>query len=129
MSEHVNERAIDTGNYPWPTEIRLAKARDTLHVTFDNGESYALTAEYLRVASPSAEVRGHGAGSARLVIGKENVKIETLEPVGNYAIRIIFDDGHSTGLYSWDYLFDLGSQKTRIWAEYLDAREKILKKT
>lgn len=108
-------------NTAWPTELRLARTHDTLHVTFDNGESYALPAEYLRVKSPSAEVRGHGSGPARLVTGKEAVKIETLEPVGNYAVRILFDDGHSTGLYSWDYLRALGAEKDRIWGEYLDA--------
>lgn len=93
----------------WPTELRLNPARNALAVTFDNGESILLTAEYLRVESPSAEVRGHGgAQKPPPVTGKQDVKIVRLEPVGNYAVRIIFDDGHDSGLYSWDLLRRLG---------------------
>ncbi len=106
---------------PWPSEIRLTPARDTLTIAFDNGERYALAAEYLRVESPSAEVRGHGAGPKTIVKGKQQVKIAGLEPVGNYALRIGFDDGHDSGLYSWTYLHRLGVEKDKIWAEYLKA--------
>jgi DUF971 family protein len=92
----------------WPIELRLNTDRNMLTVTFEGGARYALAAQYLRVESPSAEVQGHGDGPKQIVIGKENVKIARLEPVGNYAVRIVFDDGHDTGLYSWDYLAELG---------------------
>ena len=101
----------------WPTELRLNPARDCLTVTFDSGESFALAAEYLRVESTSAEVRGHG-GPKQIVRGKQDVKITALEPVGNYAVRIIFDDGHDSGLYSWDFLATLGRDHESLWAEY-----------
>jgi DUF971 family protein len=105
----------------WPSEIRLNPAKDVLRVAFDNGESFALAAEYLRVESPSAEVQGHG-GDKQIVTGKENVKIDRLEPVGNYAIRIVFDDGHDSGLFAWDYLYRLGREHDAIWADYVKAR-------
>jgi DUF971 family protein len=105
----------------WPTELRRNPERTSLTVTFDNGESFTLAAEYLRVESPSAEVRGHGGGPKQVVRGKQNVKITALEPVGNYAVRIIFDDGHDSGLYSWDFLATLGRDHDRIWAEHLAA--------
>ena len=105
----------------WPSEIRLNPAHDILTIAFDNGDRFELKAEYLRVESPSAEVRGHGAGPKTIVKGKENVKISGLEPVGNYAVRIGFDDGHDSGLYSWDFLLTLGRQHARIWAEYQTA--------
>jgi DUF971 family protein len=105
---------------PWPTEIRLNPARDRLKLAFDTGEHFELRAEYLRVESPSAEVRGHG-GPKTIVTGKQDVKIEGLEPVGNYALRIGFDDGHDSGLYSWAYLHKLGAQEQTIWATYLAA--------
>ncbi len=96
----------------WPTELRLNPGKDLLTVSFEDGAQYALGAEYLRIESPSAEVRGHG-GSTKPppVRGKENVKIARLEPVGNYAVRIVFDDGHDSGLYSWDLLRELGAAK------------------
>src|ERR1700743_572470 len=103
----------------WPTELKVNPARDTLTVAFDNGERYALAAEYLRVESPSAEVRGHGGGPKAILTDKQDVKIAQLEPVGNYAVRIIFDDGHDSGLYSWDYLRKLGREQKTIWAAYL----------
>ena len=106
---------------PWPSEIRLNPARDTLTIAFEDGGRFELAAEYLRVESPSAEVRGHGAGPKTIVKGKQDVKISGLEPVGNYAVRIGFDDGHDSGLYSWAYLYKLGAEKDRIWAEYLRA--------
>jgi DUF971 family protein len=101
-------------------EVRLNPARDRLAVVFDSGERFELRAEYLRVESPSAEVRNHG-GPKTIVTGKESVKIEGLEPVGNYALRIGFDDGHDSGLYSWDYLHKLGAEEQEIWATYLAA--------
>jgi DUF971 family protein len=104
----------------WPSELRLNPARDVLNVAFDSGESFALRAEYLRVESPSAEIRNHG-GPKTILTGKEGVKINGLEPVGNYAVRIGFDDGHDSGLYSWDYLFKLGAEEDEIWAQYLAA--------
>ena len=108
-------------NNPWPSEIRLNPARDVLTVAFDDGSRFELRAEYLRVESPSAEVRGHGGGPKTILRGKQDVKISGLEPVGNYAVRIGFDDGHDSGLYSWAYLYKLGSEKDRIWAEYVRA--------
>ncbi len=104
---------------PWPTELRLRERGTLLTVSFDNGEAFDLTAEYLRVESPSAEVKGHGPGQEVTVAGKRDVRIVSLEPVGNYAVRIVFDDGHSTGLYSWDYLHRLGRDRDDIWAAYL----------
>jgi len=104
---------------PWPTELRVDKARTTLTVTYDSGERFALPAEYLRVESPSAEVQGHSAAQKQIISGKRHVKIERLEPVGNYATRIHFDDGHDTGLYSWDYLYELGSNQPKKWETYL----------
>lgn len=109
---------------PWPTEIRLNPARDTLTVAFDNDQRFELRAEYLRVESPSAEVRGHGGGPKQIVLGKRDVKISGLEPVGNYALRIGFDDGHDSGLFSWDYLHKLGAEHERIWAEYQTAAKR-----
>lgn len=93
---------------PWPTEIRLKKSERVLHITFDNGETLKLPAQLLRVESPSAEVQGHAPSQKVIVTGKENVAITQVEPVGHYAVRLIFDDGHKTGLYTWDYLYKLG---------------------
>jgi len=107
---------------PWPTELRLDGAKTNLTVAFDNGQRFTLPAEYLRVESPSAEVQGHGPGQKQVVIGKETVKIDRLEPVGNYAVRICFDDGHDTGLFTWDYLHELGRERATKWAAYLKAR-------
>ncbi len=104
---------------PWPTELRLHKDRKTLTVTFDGGESFDLAAEYLRVRSPSAEVQGHSPSERRTVAGKENVQILEVHPVGNYAVRLVFDDLHSTGIFSWDYLFELGSNREDYWRAYL----------
>jgi DUF971 family protein len=114
---------MPSNNSPWPTELRLNSERDVLTVGFDDGARFELRAEYLRVESPSAEVRGHGGGPRTIVKGKQDVKIAGLEPVGNYAVRIGFDDGHDSGLFSWAYLHQLGAEKDRIWAEYLKARE------
>jgi DUF971 family protein len=105
---------------PWPTELRLRKDRRTLTVTFDSGESFDLPAEYLRVRSPSAEVQGHSPDERKTVAGKKNVAILEVHPVGNYAVRLVFDDLHSTGIYSWEYLFGLGENHAANWQEYLD---------
>jgi DUF971 family protein len=104
---------------PWPTEIRLSKDRRTLTVSFREGESVSLSAEYLRVFSPSAEVQGHSAEQRKVVGGKEAVAIVSVEPVGNYAVKLHFDDMHNTGIFSWAYLHKLGSQHERLWAGYL----------
>ncbi|MDE1938491.1 MAG: DUF971 domain-containing protein [Alphaproteobacteria bacterium] len=109
-------------NAPWPTELRLDPAKTTLTVAFDSGERFALPAEYLRVESPSAEVQGHSPAQKQIVTGKEQVKITALEPVGNYAVRIVFDDGHDTGFFSWDYLLELGRDHKTKWAAYVKAR-------
>jgi DUF971 family protein len=104
---------------PWPTEIRLSKDRRMLTVSFDNGESHSLAAEYLRVFSPSAEVQGHSPEQRQLVAGKEAVEIIRVEPIGNYAVRLHFDDLHNTGLYTWGYLLDLGRKRKDQWPAYL----------
>jgi len=97
----------------WPLELRVNPARDALSIQFEDGGRIMLSSEQLRVHSPSAEVRGHGGQKPPPVTGKEHVKIARLEPVGNYAVRIVFDDGHDSGLYSWDYLKDLGGARSR----------------
>lgn len=103
----------------WPEEIRLSKAKDSLFVKFDNGYETTLTAELLRVESPSAEVQGHGSGQKTTPAGKANVTIGAIEPVGNYAIRIRFSDGHDTGLFSWDILHDYGQRQQQLIDDYL----------
>ncbi len=105
---------------PWPTELRLHKDRRTLTIAFDNGERFDLPAEYLRVKSPSAEVQGHAPDERKTVDGKRNVAILELQTVGNYAVRPLFDDTHSTGIYSWDYLLRLGRNHQTMWQDYLD---------
>jgi DUF971 family protein len=110
-----------TETTPWPTELRLKKAEKRLEVSFDDGASFRLPAEYLRVESPSAEVQGHGPGQRTLVPGRAHVGIVGLEPVGNYAVRILFDDLHDTGIYSWSYLYRLGAEYDRRWPAYLNA--------
>ncbi|MDS4025494.1 MAG: DUF971 domain-containing protein [Candidatus Contendobacter sp.] len=102
-----------------PTEIKLHQASRLLEVAFEDGARFELPCEYLRVFSPSAEVRGHGPGTETLVTGKEQVNITAIEPVGHYAIRLVFDDGHSTGLYSWNILYDLGRDRESQWRDYL----------
>ncbi len=104
---------------PWPTELRLHKDRKTLTVAFDDGGRFDLAAEYLRVRSPSAEVQGHSPSERRTVAGKENVAIIEIHPIGNYAVRLVFDDTHSTGIFSWEYLFELGRNREKYWNEYL----------
>lgn len=103
---------------PVPTDIRCHQASKRLELIYGEGEQYELSFEYLRVYSPSAEVRGHGMGVGKLEVGKENVGITGIDPVGNYAIKITFDDGHQTGIYSWDYLYELASQQEAKWQAY-----------
>jgi DUF971 family protein len=104
----------------WPTVLRLHKDRKTLTVTFEGGESFDLAAEYLRVKSPSAEVQGHSPDERKTVPGKKNVGIMEVLPIGNYAVRLVFDDMHSTGIFGWDYLLELGSSHAKYWQDYLD---------
>ena len=105
---------------PWPTELRLQKHRRSLTVSFEDGESFQLPAEYLRVRSPSAEVQGHSPDERKTVGGKREVQILEVLRVGNYAVRLVFDDMHSTGIYSWEYLHELGRTQTANWQDYLD---------
>ena len=111
----------DHSTQHWPVEIRLKQAEKVLEVDFDDGAKFSFPAELLRVESPSAEVMGHGPGQKTIVAGRAQVGIMSVEPVGNYAIRIKFDDLHDTGIYSWRYLYELGLNKDRVWAEYLQA--------
>jgi len=104
---------------PWPIELRLDKDKRVLTVSYEDGQSFALPAELLRVFSPSAEVQGHSPDQRVTVAGKKNVGIARIEPVGNYAVRIVFTDGHDTGLYVWEYLRELSEQKDERWQEYL----------
>jgi DUF971 family protein len=108
------------GTTRWPVELRLKKAEKLLEVSFDDGSRFSLPAEYLRVESPSAEVQGHGPGQRTLVPGRAHVGIMGLEPVGNYAVRITFDDLHDTGIYSWSYLYQLGVEYQERWRDYLE---------
>jgi DUF971 family protein len=107
------------GSERWPTEVRLRKAEKVLEVAYDDGRTFCFPAELLRVESPSAEVQGHGPGERRLIAGRRHVGILAVEPVGNYAIRIVFDDLHDTGIYSWAYLYDLGVEQEERWSRYL----------
>ena len=109
---------------PLATQIRLRRALRLLEVTFADGSRFELPFEYLRVHSPSAEVKGHGPGQEVIVLGKENVGITAIEPVGQYAVKLVFDDGHDTGLYTWKYLHELGCEQRQKWAHYLARRER-----
>ena len=104
-----------------PTEIRLRRVEKLLEVDFDDGARFTYPAEYLRVESPSAEVKGHGRAERKTIAGRRHVGIMAIEPVGNYAIRLLFDDLHDTGIYSWDYLHELGRERTNKWEAYLVA--------
>lgn len=106
---------------PRPLSINLKKKSRLLHLEFDDGKHFELGCELLRVYSPSAEVKGHGPGQEVLQLGKENVNIEEIEAVGNYAVKLVFDDGHDSGIYSWDYLYDLGMKQEEYWQSYLHA--------
>ena len=109
----------------WPLKIKLLKKDRTLTVSFDDGSIFTYTAEYLRVESPSAEVQGHGASQKRIIGGCKNVTIDQIESVGNYALRIHFDDQHSSGIYSWTYLHELGAKKHENWNRYLEMLKNI----
>ncbi len=104
---------------PTPTEIKLHQRSRELEIAFDDGSCFRLPCEFLRVYSPSAEVRGHGIGQEVLQLDKEGVNIVAIEPVGNYAVKLFFDDGHNSGIYSWDVLYRLGSQQEALWQDYL----------
>jgi DUF971 family protein len=104
---------------PIPTEIKLHQVSRKLEIVFDNGRRFELPYEYLRVYSPSAEVRGHGPGQEVLQVGKKNIEIRKVEPVGAYAVQFTFSDGHDTGIYSWDYLYELGHDHAVLWERYL----------
>jgi len=114
---------VANAEHPWPTEIRLSKDRKTLTVGFENGDKFELAAEYLRVCSPSAEVQGHSPDQRKTVPGKRDVGILTVEQIGNYAVKIGFDDMHDTGLYSYEYLWELGRDHDRLWTRYLSELE------
>ena len=111
-------------NIPIPTEINLHQKSRVLEIIFDDGEHFELTGEYLRVYSPSAEVRGHAPGEEVLQVGKADVNIDKIEPVGNYAVQLYFDDGHDSGIYSWEWLYQIGKNHDKWWQDYLDKLEK-----
>lgn len=108
----------------WPTEIRYKKDEKALEIDFDDGSRFTLPAELLRIESPSAEVQGHSADQKRTIAGRRHVGIMKIEPVGNYAVRIHFDDLHDTGIFSWAYLYELGENQNQIWSDYLAALEE-----
>ena len=108
-----------TPTTPIPSEIKLHQQARELEISFNNGRNFRYSCEYLRVFSPSAEVRGHSPEQATLQTGKKNVAIIDIQPVGNYAVKLVFDDGHDSGLYSWEYLYQLGTEQTANWQDYL----------
>lgn len=109
---------------PRPTEIKLHQASRKMEIAFDNGTRCELPYEFLRVYSPSAEVRGHGPGQEVLQVGKKNVEIKGIEPVGSYAVQLVFSDGHDTGIYSWEYLYELGEHYDGLWNQYLSRMQE-----
>jgi DUF971 family protein len=113
-----DEGSYEPASAPWPAELRLFKEEGRLEIDFSDGRTCSLPAEYLRVESPSAEVQGHGPNQKKIVSGRRHVKIEAIEPVGHYAIRIVFDDKHDSGIYSWAYLRELGDSQAERWAAY-----------
>jgi DUF971 family protein len=112
---------MQSASSPWPVEIRVRRAERRLEIDFDDGAAFSLPAELLRVESPSAEVQGHTPSQKVTVGGKSGVGIRELDPVGNYAVRILFDDGHSTGIYTWSYLHKLGREQAQLWNSYIEA--------
>ena len=112
-----------TKDTPVPTEIKLHQKSNELEFAFSDGAHFRLSCEYLRAYSPSADVRGHVSGQEVLQVGKKHVGITAIDPVGNYAVKLTFSDRHDTGIYSWDYLYDLGANKERLWAQYLARME------
>jgi DUF971 family protein len=119
-SASTSAQMSDAASTPWPRELRLHNDRKALTIAFDNGETFDLSAEYLRVKSPSAEVQGHSPDEPKTVAGKKDVAILDVNPIGNYAVRLVFDDMHSTGIYSWDYFLALGRNREPYWQDYLD---------
>jgi DUF971 family protein len=113
-----------TQDTPIPTEIKLHQQSRILEIAFNDGSRFNMPCEYLRVFSPSAEVRGHGPGQEVLQVGKKNVEIKAIEPVGQYAVVLVFSDGHDSGIYSWDYLYDLGRKQDFYWQAYLGRMEE-----
>ena len=113
-----DEGSYESSTAPWPTELRLFREEARLEIEFSDGITQSLPAEYLRVESPSAEVQGHGPSQKKIIAGRRHVKIAAVEPVGHYAIRIVFDDKHDTGIYSWSYLRELGDTYAERWAAY-----------
>jgi DUF971 family protein len=111
-------------NVPVPTNIEYRRIPKVLFIEFENGEQFEMSAEFLRVNSPSAEVRGHSEDTAVLQVGKQDVQIDRIVPVGNYAVQLYFDDNHDTGIFSWDWLYYLGTNKNQLWAEYLEKLDK-----
>ena len=111
-------------NSPHPTDIKLNQKTNILEITFSDGLSFKIPCEFLRVYSPSAEVRGHGHGQEVLQVGKKEVGITSIEPVGSYAVQFTFSDGHDTGIYSWDYLYDMGNNYLSLWDRYLQKLEE-----
>jgi len=109
---------------PWPLDVRLHRQSRVLEVAFDDGRTFRLPCEFLRVHSPSAEVQGHGPGQRILQVGKQDVNINAINQVGQYAVQIDFDDGHSTGIYTWRALYDFGERQEELWRDYLDAMAK-----
>jgi DUF971 family protein len=110
---------MSTADQAWPTELRVRRAAKVLEIVFDDGARFSLPAEYLRVMTPSASDRGHGAGPGRCVAGKAGVGLTDARPIGRYAVRLDFDDGHDTGLYSWSFLYELGRDQALKWGDYL----------
>lgn len=110
---------------PYPTAIKLRTQSRVLDITFDTGARYELPFEYLRVYSPSAEVRGHGPGQETLQLGKHEVRVTAVQPMGNYALQLVFDDGHNTGIYTWSYLDELGREQEQKWAQYLSRLQEL----
>jgi DUF971 family protein len=113
-----------TAHTPHPTEITLHQVSRELEIAFDDGNRFRLSCEFLRIHSPSAEVRGHGPGQEILQVGKRQTEITAIEPVGTYAIKLVFSDGHDTGLYAWDYLYDLGINQHNYWQTYMTRLER-----
>jgi len=111
---------MTTAQAPWPLELRLIDQGRTLHISFDTGERFDVSAELLRVQSPSAEVRGHGLAEPILVHGKKNVAITDIVETGHYAVRLIFSDGHDTGIYTWAFLWECGTRQAQLWQAYLN---------
>jgi DUF971 family protein len=123
----MSPAAANAATRPWPVELRVRRAARVLEIDFDDGRRFSLPAEYLRVMTPSAADRGHGAGPGRTVYGKQAVGLKDARAVGRYAVRLMFDDGHDSGLYSWDELYRLGRDRDHLWADYLSrlAREGL----